>query len=255
LESLVEKIFSKANGEAEASYMNVKGGVEVVYVNNKSSDSTSNSSSQEAEVRCAHTAIGPQTDDEDEFRTGFIDMSTWHIIDTSLTDELIPVWEIALMDSNEGLHQACDLLREAWQKSVESVVDSKTGRLYELWCQSYQQARTNKVTRLLQELQTSSSPQTLHIQLSNLWLEASRRVKSDDIVQTSDRLRLFQDADFQHLLSRIVKSTNSGMDDAKIFVHRIIADMQQLSPDKDVSLSRLLKNFILSYAPKQINTD
>lgn len=255
LESLVEKISSKANGGAEASYMNVKGGVKVVYVNNKSSASTSSSSSQKAVVRCAHTAIGPQTDDEDEFRTGLQDMSTWHIIDSSLIAELIPVWEIALVERNEGLRQACDLLREAWQTLVESVIDSKTGRLYELWCHSLQQARTNKVTCLLQELQTSSSPQTLHSRLLDLWLEASRRVKSDDFAQTSDRLRLLQNADFQHLLIKIVESTDSDMDDAKIFVHRSITDMQQLLPDKDVPLSQPVKDFIQSYTQKQINID
>lgn len=69
LQSLLEKVLLKANTEVEANYMTVKGCMKIVYVNNRSSTSTNKIGRQEAIVRCAHTALGPQMDDEEKFLT------------------------------------------------------------------------------------------------------------------------------------------------------------------------------------------
>lgn len=250
LESLLDKISSKANGEG--SYEKVKSGVKVVNVDSKNTYSNGNQSStrkqnftdgQQASVRCVHIALGPQTEDEVIFQTELNDKSTWRIIDTSDRAELVPVWEIASTESSGGLREACDLLREAWQRSVESSVACRTGRVYELWRQSEQQARTLEVTDLLTKLGISvSSGTSLGCQLSNLWLAASKRLKSDDSVPMSDKLRLFRDRDFQLLLDRIV---NSNDDAAKTSLRHIVdPDMQKLLEEQNVVLNPSVSTFI-----------
>ena len=137
VESMLETVATNLNGEFkfQIGHSPVGVGAKAVSMTEHSSSSTKNTSDQRGVMGTIVTALGPQTTNDEEFKAGLEDRSTWHIIDSSSeVADLVPVWEIIQSeDARSDLQRGVDLVREAWRRSVEidALKDDRLSYLYE----------------------------------------------------------------------------------------------------------------------------
>jgi hypothetical protein len=221
------------------------------------------------------TALGPQTTDESEFKTKLEDPSNWYVIDHDEGAMLVPVWEIAPFGHFDDLQKPRTMLREAWQRSIESEAPTNA-RLHELLVSSYDTRSTrlnsinsppvNKdeaIARLKSRLDViarfhdvatspSSSPRDAKKILAEVWFTSSSGIM-DSVDQPSNwdpRVLLFEHPDFEKLLLYIAQSTDPEMEIAKRLVRQLITkEVQHLLIEANVSLQEPVRVLLQDVDP------
>jgi hypothetical protein len=267
LETLLETAATNLNGGVKFGCMGFHAGVKVMNMREAASSSSERITNQRATMGTVVVALGPQTTDESEFKTKLEDRSYWYVIDHGEGATLVPVWEIAPFEDFEDLQKPRNMLREAWQRSVESEVLTNA-KLHELLVSSYNTRSTpvNKdeaIARLKSRLNViarfhdvatspSSSPRDAEKILAEVWVTSSSGIM-DSVDQPSNwdpRVLLFEHPDFEKLLLYIAQSTDPEMDIAKKLVRQLISkEVQLLLIEANVSLQESVRVLLQDVDP------
>jgi hypothetical protein len=147
LETLLETAATNPNGGVKFGCMGFHAGVKVMHMREAAPSSSERITNQRVTMGTVVIALGPQTTDESEFKTKSEDRSYWYVIDHDEGATLVPVWEIAPFGDFEDLQKPRNMLREAWQRSVESEARTNA-RLHELLVSSYD-TRSTRLNKLI----------------------------------------------------------------------------------------------------------
>jgi hypothetical protein len=271
LETLLETAATNLNGGVKFGYMGFHAGVKIMNMHEAASSSSKRITNQRATMGTVVIALGPQTTDESEFKTKLEDRSNWYVIDHDEGAMLVPVWEIAPFGDFEDLQKPRNMLREAWQRSIESEAPTND-RLHELLVSSYDTRSTrfsppvNKdeaIARLKSRLDViarfhdvatspSSSPRDAGKILAEVWVTSSSGIM-DSVDQPSNwdpRVLLFEHPDFEKLLLNIAQSTDPEMETAKKRVRQLInKEVQLLLIEANVSLQEPVRVLLQDVDP------